>query len=64
MKIFVHGRRGCKQCKQLKKLLEQLNVKFTYEIDCGTNIQDRKYPYVSTEIEYEEMIYLANLRVF
>ena len=56
MKLIVHKMHNCKLCSKCIQLLQHWNIEY-WEIYDGP-IQDRSYPYITVEYEYEELVKL------
>ena len=54
MKLVLHRMRSCKLCIEAAKLLHRWNIPFRSRHDCPR--QDRPYPYITIELEYEELM--------
>ena len=54
MKLVVHKMHGCQLCKKCEKLLRHWGIPFRPVYDEPK--QDRLYPYVTIELEYEETV--------
>ena len=54
MKIIVHRMVDCSLCNKCMKLLSYWNM--SYDVICDEPKQDRPYPYITFEYEYEELV--------
>ena len=54
MKLVVHKMRGCPLCDKCLRLLAVWKISFK-EV-CDEPKQDRHYPYITIELEYEELV--------
>jgi len=54
MKLLVHKMRDCQLCNKCIDLLIHWDIAFTSVYDYP--VQDRPYPYITIEYEYEEII--------
>ena len=54
MKITIHKMKNCELCNKCKKLLKHWGIPHRTTYDNPT--QNRPYPYLTIELEYEECI--------
>ena len=54
MKITLHTIKNCSLCSKAMKLLRHWNIRYIYILDIPAD--DRPYPYITIELEYEELV--------
>lgn len=54
MKLIVHQMYDCKLCRKCIRLLEHWNIHYKAVYDKPEQV--RPYPYVTIELEYEELV--------
>ena len=54
MKLTVHKMHNCKLCNKCIRLLQHWNIAYWTVYD--KSVQDRPYPYITVEYEYEELV--------
>jgi len=54
MKLVVHKMHGCKLCHRCLQLLKHWDIRYRSVYDKPE--KDRSYPYVTVELEYEEVV--------
>ena len=53
MRLVVHRMAACMICEKCEQLLSHWNIPFTSVYDKPE--KDRRYPYITIELEYEEL---------
>ena len=54
MKLTVHKMKDCELCSKCVKLLRHWKIPYKEKMDVYE--PDRKYPYITIELEYEELV--------